>query len=191
MQNESMYHVLTKMIEGDQQAFHTLYDATYRDVYRTVSFLVDHPQDREDIMNEIYMQMWTSLPNYDPNRPFHFWLHGLVIRQVQRFRMKSWRRFRIFERIRVFSREEHHWDQPAVNTDGTDPEISKAMYKLTDKQRTVIILRFYHDYTLEEIATLLDIPLGTVKSRYHAGLQSLRKHLGNLPLERMEKNNAY
>lgn len=191
MQNESMYHVLTKMIEGDQQAFHTLYDATYRDVYRTVSFLVDHPQDREDIMNEIYMQMWTSLPNYDPNRPFHFWLHGLVIRQVQRFRMKSWRRFRIFERIRVFSREEHHWDQPAVTTDRTDPEISKALHKLTDKQRTVIILRFYHDYTLEEIATLLDIPLGTVKSRYHAGLQSLRKHLGNLPLERMEKNNAY
>ncbi|PQP91266.1 sigma-70 family RNA polymerase sigma factor [Paenibacillus sp. AR247] len=191
MQNESMYHVLTKMIEGDQQAFHSLYDATYRDVYRTVSFLVDHPQDREDIMNEIYMQMWTSLPNYDPNRPFHFWLHGLVIRQVQRFRMKSWRRFRIFERIRVFSREEHHWDQPAVTTDGTDPEISKAMHKLTDKQRTVIILRFYHDYTLEEIATLLDIPLGTVKSRYHAGLQSLRKQLGNLPLERMEKNNAY
>ncbi|MGG4048398.1 sigma-70 family RNA polymerase sigma factor [Paenibacillus favisporus] len=191
MQNESMYHVLTKMIEGDQQAFHTLYDATYRDVYRTVSFLVDHPQDREDIMNEIYMQMWTSLPNYDPDRPFHFWLHGLVIRQVQRFRMKSWRRFRIFERVRVFSREEHHWDQPAVTTDGTDPEISKTMHKLTDKQRTVIILRFYHDYTLEEIATLLDIPLGTVKSRYHAGLQSLRKHLGNLPLERMEKNNAY
>ncbi|MET3847020.1 sigma-70 family RNA polymerase sigma factor [Paenibacillus sp. OAE614] len=191
MQNESMYHVLTKMIEGDQQAFHTLYDATYRDVYRTVSFLVDHPQDREDIMNEIYMQIWTSLPNYDPNRPFHFWLHGLVIRQVQRFRMKSWRRFRIFERIRVFSREEHHWDQDAVTTDGTDPEISKAMHKLTDKQRTVIILRFYHDYTLEEIATLLDIPLGTVKSRYHAGLQSLRKQLGNLPLERMEKNNAY
>ncbi|WP_226001972.1 sigma-70 family RNA polymerase sigma factor [Paenibacillus sp. BJ-4] len=191
MQSESMYHVLTKMIEGDQQAFHTLYDATYKDVYRTVSFLVDHPQDREDIMNEIYMQMWTSLPNYDPNRPFHFWLHGLVIRQVQRFRVKSWRRFRIFERIRVFSREDHHWDQPTVRTGGTDPEISRAMHKLTDKQRTVIILRFYHDYTLEEIATLLDIPLGTVKSRYHAGLQSLRKQLGNLPLERMDKNNAY
>ncbi|MGG1938706.1 sigma-70 family RNA polymerase sigma factor [Paenibacillus polymyxa] len=191
MQSESMYHVLTKMIEGDQQAFHTLYDATYKDVYRTVSFLVDHPQDREDIMNEIYMQMWTSLPNYDPSRPFHFWLHGLVIRQVQRFKVKSWRRFRIFERIRVFSREEHHWDQLTLRTDGTDPEISRAMHKLTDKQRTVIILRFYHDYTLEEIATLLDIPLGTVKSRYHAGLQSLRKQLGNLPLERMDKNNAY
>ncbi|WP_025674621.1 sigma-70 family RNA polymerase sigma factor [Paenibacillus polymyxa] len=191
MQSESMYHVLTKMIEGDQKAFHTLYDATYKDVYRTVSFLMDHPQDREDIMNEIYMQMWTSLPNYDPNRPFHFWLHGLVIRQVQRFRVKSWRRFRIFERIRVFSREEHHWDQPTLRTDGTDPEISRAMHKLTDRQRTVIILRFYHDYTLEEIATLLDIPLGTVKSRYHAGLQSLRKQLGNLPLERMDKNNAY
>ncbi|RKN86211.1 sigma-70 family RNA polymerase sigma factor [Paenibacillus ginsengarvi] len=191
MQNESMYQLLIKMKDGDQQAFHSLYDATYQDVYRTVSFLVDHPQDREDVMNEIYMQMWGSLANYDTNRPFHFWLHGLVIRQVQRFRVKSWRRFRIFERIRIFSREESHWDQPTVHTDGTNQMISQALQKLTDKQRTVIILRFFHDYTLEEIAALFDIPLGTVKSRYHAGLQALRKNFWNLPPERMEQIHDY
>ncbi|MED3552565.1 sigma-70 family RNA polymerase sigma factor [Cytobacillus praedii] len=191
MQSEYMYQLLTKMKDGDQQAFHKIYDATYQDVYRTVCFMVDHQQDREDVMNEIYMQMWTSLTTYDTNRPFHFWLHGLVIRQVQRFRVKSWRRFRIFERIRGFSQEESHWDQPAVLTDGTNQLISQAIQKLTDKQRAVIILRFYHDYTLEEIATLLDIPLGTVKSRYHAALQSLRKNKGILPSERMEKINDY
>ncbi|MGN7402517.1 sigma-70 family RNA polymerase sigma factor [Cytobacillus praedii] len=191
MQSEYMYQLLTKMKDGDQQAFHKIYDATYQDVYRTVCFMVDHQQDREDIMNEIYMQMWTSLTTYDTNRPFHFWLNGLVIRQVQRFRVKSWRRFRIFERIRGFSQEESHWDQPAVLTDGTNQLISQAIQKLTDKQRAVIILRFYHDYTLEEIATLLDIPLGTVKSRYHAALQSLRKNKGILPSERMEKINDY
>nr|WP_241494838.1 sigma factor [Brevibacillus laterosporus] len=36
-----------------------------------------HQQDREDVMNEIYMQMWTSLANYDTNRPFQFWLTRL------------------------------------------------------------------------------------------------------------------
>lgn len=138
-----MYQLLKRMKDGDQQAFHTIYDATYQDVYRTVTFLVDHQQDREDVMNEIYMQMWTSLANYDTSRPFHFWLHGLVIRQVQRLRVKSWRRFRIFERIRSFSREEPHWDQPAVLMDGTNDMISQAIKKLTDKQRTVIILRFF------------------------------------------------
>ncbi|MDO3675615.1 sigma-70 family RNA polymerase sigma factor [Paenibacillus ehimensis] len=191
MKNECMYQLLVKMKEGDQQAFRTMYDATHQDVYRTVSFLVDHQQDREDVMNEIYMQMWTSLANYDTNRPFHFWLHGLVIRQVQRFRVKSWRRFRIFERIRAFSREDCYWDQHTALMDGTNQMISQSLRKLTDKQRTVIIFRFFHDYTLEEIATLLDIPLGTVKSRYHAGLQALRKNLRNLPLERMEKIHDY
>ncbi|MED1783552.1 sigma-70 family RNA polymerase sigma factor [Brevibacillus fortis] len=191
MQNEEMYQLLIKMKEGDQQAFHTMYDVTFKDVYRTVSFLVDHKQDREDVMNEIYMQMWTSLANYDTNRPFQFWLHGLVIRQVQRFRVKSWRRFRIFERIRSFSREESYWDEHTALMDGRNQLISQSIRKLTDKQRTVIIFRFYHDYTLEEIATLLDIPLGTVKSRYHAGLQALRKDFGNLSLERMEKINDY
>ncbi|AWX57987.1 MULTISPECIES: sigma-70 family RNA polymerase sigma factor [Brevibacillus] len=191
MENEEMYQLLIKMKEGDEQAFHRVYDATFQDVYRTVSFLVDHKQDREDVMNEIYMQMWTSLANYDTNRPFQFWLHGLVIRQVQRFRVKSWRRFRIFERIRSFSHEESYLDEHTALMDGTNQMISQSIRKLTDKQRTVIIFRFYHDYTLEEIATLLDIPLGTVKSRYHAGLQALRKYLGNLPLERMEKINDY
>ncbi|GEC89695.1 MULTISPECIES: sigma-70 family RNA polymerase sigma factor [Brevibacillus] len=191
MENEEMYQLLIKMKEGDEQAFHTMYDATFQDVYRTVSFLVDHKQDREDVMNEIYMQMWTSLANYDTNRPFQFWLHGLVIRQVQRFRVKSWRRFRIVERIRSFSHEESYLDEHTALMDGTNQMISQSIRKLTDKQRTVIIFRFYHDYTLEEIATLLDIPLGTVKSRYHAGLQALRKYLGNLPLERMEKINDY
>ncbi|SDE11583.1 RNA polymerase sigma-70 factor, ECF subfamily [Paenibacillus sp. UNCCL117] len=191
MKSDYMYQLLEKMKDGDQQAFHTIYDATYQNIYKTVSFLVDHQQDREDVMNEIYMQMWTSLANYDTNRPFHFWLHGLVIRQVQRFRVKSWRRFRIFERIRAFSREEAHWDQPTVLKDETNQMISQAIQKLTDKQRTVIIFRFFHDYTLEEIATLLDIPLGTVKSRYHAALQSLRKKSWNLPSERMEELNDY
>lgn len=143
MQREYMYELLAKMKEGNRQAFHSFYDATYQDVYRTVSFLVDHPQDREDVMNEIYMQMWTSLANYDTNRPFHFWLHGLVVRQVQRFRVKRWRRFRIFERVRVFFRDENHWDQPTVLMDGTNQMIEQAIQKLTDKQRTVIILRFF------------------------------------------------
>ncbi|UKS25196.1 sigma-70 family RNA polymerase sigma factor [Paenibacillus sp. HWE-109] len=191
MQNDYMYQLLIKMKDGDQQAFHTMYDATYQDIYRTVSFLVDHQQDREDVMNEIYMQMWTSLANYDTNRPFHFWLHGLVIRQVQRFRVKSWRRFRIFERICAFSREESYWDPPTALMDETNQMISQSIRKLTDKQRAVIIFRFFHDYTLEEIATLLDIPLGTVKSRYHASLQALRKNSGNLLPERMEKINDY
>ncbi|WP_028594305.1 sigma-70 family RNA polymerase sigma factor [Paenibacillus assamensis] len=191
MESKYMYQLLQQMIDGDQHAFQKMYEATYQDVYRTVCFLVDHQQDREDVMNEIYMQMWTSLANYDISRPFQFWLHGLVIRQVQRFRVKRWRRCRIFERIRIFSREEHHWDKPTVMTEGIDQEISQAIQSLTDKQRAVIILRFFHDYTLEEIASLLNIPLGTVKSRYHAALQALRKHVGNLPLERMETINAY
>ncbi|MCR8641103.1 sigma-70 family RNA polymerase sigma factor [Paenibacillus sp. N1-5-1-14] len=189
MKNEDMYELLLRMKDGDQQAFHTVYEATYQDVYRTLSFLVDHQQDREDVMNEIYMQMWTSLANYDTNRPFNFWLHGLVIRQVQRFRVKSWRRFRIFERICTFSREESYLDQDTALMDETNQELSQSIRKLTDKQRAVIIFRFYHDYTLEEIATLLEIPLGTVKSRYHAGLEALRKFVGNLPPERMERLN--
>ncbi|TGV00174.1 hypothetical protein EN829_057970 [Mesorhizobium sp. M00.F.Ca.ET.186.01.1.1] len=49
----------------------------------------------------------------------------------------------------------------------------------------------FHDYTLEEIAVLLQFPPGAVKSRYYAGLEALRKYVRNLHPERMEQLNAY
>ncbi|ERM18250.1 hypothetical protein P615_18050 [Brevibacillus laterosporus PE36] len=60
--------------------------------------------------------------------------------------------------------------------DGWDESGDIAVNTKTNRQTAdSVIFRFFHDYTLVEIATLLDIPLGTVKSRYYAGLQTLRK----------------
>ena len=56
----------------------------------------------------------------------------------------------------------------------TKQELVQAVQTLPLKHREIIILRYYHHYTLEEIADLLRIPVGTVKSRHHHALQKLR-----------------
>lgn len=89
MQGSDLTPWLQRLKEGDKEAFRYVYDLTVDNVYRTVALLVSGRQDIEDIMNEIYLKLWLSLPNYDPSRPFRNWLHGITIRQVQDWRRKN------------------------------------------------------------------------------------------------------
>ncbi|MBT2291941.1 sigma-70 family RNA polymerase sigma factor [Paenibacillus albidus] len=162
---------------GDQEAFRRVYEATVQDVYRTVTFLLGNPRDVEDVMNEVYMKLWTSIAGYDSNRPFRHWLHGIVVRQVQDWRRKTWRRFRLFERKAMLEVERVQMaPDTSIVLHETSREMLEAIHGLSYKLRVVVILRYYHDYSLNEIAGILDIPLGTVKSRHHLALKALREH---------------
>ncbi len=173
---KDLQHWLKLIINGERSAFEKVYEYTKDDVYRTVSLLVIDKNDVCDIVNEIYMQMLKSLPNYDLDRPFRYWLNGLVFRQVQDWRRKIWRRLRFnnYHTLIEMGKEPVETDQ-AVMQKETRNEIISQVQKLSYKLRVVIILRYFLDYNLEEIASLLNIPVGTVKSRHHLAIKKLRK----------------
>lgn len=164
-----------RMKEGDSSAFQVIYDWSFPQIYRSVVFLMTEKHEIEDVMNEIYLQLWRSIDNYDAKRPFRFWMHGIALKQIQKWRTKSWRRFRIFEKKRLLEVEEHLFSDREVLEAETHQEMLAIVHQLSYKLRTVIILRYYHDYTFDEIAELLGIPVGTVKSRHHAALGKLRE----------------
>ncbi|CAM4190659.1 sigma-70 family RNA polymerase sigma factor [Paenibacillus tarimensis] len=177
--NDNELHIwLEKAAIGDESAFHLVYQATHQDVYRTVAFLVYNKQDIEDIVNEVYMRMWRSFHTYDPNRPFRFWLHGITVRLVQDWKRKAWRRIRLFERNRQLISEHCDWTDKAVLQSEMQHDLFGLVRQLSYKLRVVVILRYFHDYALEEIADILQIPVGTVKSRHHLALKELRKQFG-------------
>jgi len=176
MNDKELIPWLKKATYGDESAFQLVYQATHQDVYRTVAFLVVNKQDIEDIVNEVYMRMWRSFHTYDPNRPFRFWLHGIIVRLVQDWKRKTWRRIRLFERNRQLNcQQQFDWTDKAVLQSETQYELLSLIRQLSYKLRVVVILRYFHDYTLEEIADMLQIPVGTVKSRQHLALKQLRK----------------
>lgn len=175
MTEQELHLCLDLLQNGDEAAFERVYQHTKQDVYRTVAFLVVDRHDIHDIMNEVYMQMLKSLPTYDRSKPFRFWLHGLVIRQTQDFKRKIWRRLRLIDRKKSLEIEEHPETDEQILQNETRQELLQAVQRLSAKLRPVVILRYYHNYSLEEISQLLDIPLGTVKSRHHLALKELRK----------------
>lgn len=173
MEDVELHALLKRMISGDQIAFESIYEQTHNVVYRTIAMLVYNKHDVEDIMNEVYMQMWKSLDNYDLNRSFYSWLHGITIRQIQTFKRKNWRIFRIFEK--ECSTRSDSFEDNSVFQIESDDELFSNVKMLSDKLRIVVILRYYNDYSLEEISQILEIPLGTVKSRLNSAMKSLRK----------------
>lgn len=164
---------IKRALDGDREAFDLIYLHTRDDVYRTVTFLLSNRDDVHDVVNEVYIRLWKSLAKYDETLPFRSWLHGLIIHQVQDWRRKIWRRWRLSHRQKEMGTDRKE-NVPALDMETRD-ELMEAVHQLPYKLRVVIILRYFHDYTLEDAASLLNIPVGTVKSRHHLAVKELRK----------------
>ncbi|WP_028553064.1 sigma-70 family RNA polymerase sigma factor [Paenibacillus sp. UNC451MF] len=180
MTEQALHESIRQMTEGSKEAFRIVYDQSKEEVFRTVSLLVNNKQDVNDVVNEVYMELCKSLSKYDFNKPFRSWLTGLTIRQVHNWNRKLWRRFRLHERS---VRMELH--EPSVDAESLylrnehRSELIQLVQGLNYKHRCVIVLRYYHEYSFEEIAELLGIPVGTVKSRHHTALNKLRQQSTN------------
>jgi len=167
---------LIRMSQGDEEAFRKVYEETRDHAYRLIYYLSSSKEDVPDIMSEVYIELLRCVDKYRPDQPFAAWFNGLIVRQVRNWRRKSWRLYRIVEKVKLMA--EPSTDRKAeaeLSAIGDQMELYPILRKLPLKAREVIVLRYYQDCTLEEIADLLDIPLGTVKSRHHHALKQLRR----------------
>lgn len=167
---------LIRMSQGDEEAFQEVYEATCDEAYRLIYYLVPNKQDAPDLMNEVYMELLRSVSNYQHEQRFSAWFNGLIVRQVRNWKRKGWQRFRLLEKLKSTPAQSHDQgreDSYAVVSSRS--ELLPLLNQLPLKQREVIVLRYYQDSSLEEIAEVLNIPLGTVKSRHHHALNKLRR----------------
>ncbi|MEK5640786.1 RNA polymerase subunit sigma [Paenibacillus rhizosphaerae] len=178
-------------LAGSRDAFGELYEATIKDIYKTVYFLVKEQSDAEDVIQEIYIQVYRSLEKFDANRPFRPWLMGIVMRQIQAHRRKRWTHVRIIKRVEQIEQAVVYDFSNEVVNKVSNRSLLACVDRLPFKLKIVITLHYLNDYTQEEIASILEIPLGTVKSRIHAALQKIRKkqNMNILARGRVEKLN--
>ena len=176
MKDETVYTDLIQLtLSGNKEAYSELYDVTIHEVYKTAHFLIDDKADVDDVVQEIYIQLYEALRKYDSEKPFRPWLIGLAIKQIHSYRRKRWMRLRIVKKA-----EEQ---RKPVQIDFSNDVISKIsnqklielIHKLPYKLKQVIILRYLHDYSQEEGGGGVGGPIGTVKSRIHAALKKLRQ----------------
>ena len=172
--------LLQRSSRGDEQAFARLYDATSSRAYGLALRVVRNPAHAEEVAQEAYLDAWRSSSRFDPARGSALgWLLTIVHRKaVDRVRSAE----AASQRDATYHREtqpvEH--DETAENAHASleAQRVRGAVSTLTDVQREAVELAFFGGYTHTEVATLLDVPVGTAKTRIRDGLIRLRDAMG-------------
>lgn len=133
----------------------------------------------EDMTQETFLRTIRSIQQYEYPRRFKTWLYTIATNIMRDHYKRAEMRYTILSIDRSESINSHSELTPEDTFLG-DVEIShviKALQQLSKLHQSVILLRYYEELPLKDIADILDIPVGTVKSRLSLGLKHLKKHL--------------
>lgn len=169
--DQELYRLIGKAKSGDNDAF-TLLVKRYKDiVFRYASGMLSDRMEAEDVSQEAFIKAFYSLSKLDNSYAFSSWLTRIVSNLCyDRIQKRKKENAVSGEMIETIS----HSD--LVQTD-LQITIEEALNKLSPEHREVIILRDVEGYSYDEITGMLDIPLGTVKSRISAARLLLRKEM--------------
>ncbi len=172
--------LLARTGRGDTDAFGALYDQLAARVYGLVRRVVRDPAQAEEVTQEVFVGVWQEAPRFDPARgSVTGWVSTMAHRRaVDRVRSVEAQRARDV-RVAARSTARPH-DQVAeqVETRLEHERIRGCLGDLTPTQRESITLAYYSGYTYREVAELLELPVGTVKTRMRDGLSRLSDCMG-------------
>lgn len=172
--------LLARVAQGDQAAFGELYDHIAPRVLGLVKrVLVDHAQS-EEVTQEVFLEVWQNATRFEPGKgTATTWVLTMAHRRaIDRVRASQAGRDRDLKiGIRDF---DPGFDsvQETAEIRIEHERVKRAFTRLSELQREAVSLAYYGGYSHSEISTLLDVPIGTVKTRLRDGMIRLRDELG-------------
>ena len=127
----------------------------------------------EDLTQETFLRALRSIQQYQTSRPFKPWLYAIAVNVTRDyFKRAETRHAVILTDDELLALPDPFELEETIEVDG--PRLASAIGALPVQQREAIILRYYQDLSLAEMAAVLSVPIGTVKSRLSLGLRQLR-----------------
>ncbi len=172
--------LLVRTGRGDTAAFEQLFDRFSARVYGLVKRIVRDPTLSQDTTQVVMTELWRTAARFDPERgSATTWVLTLAHRRaVDMVRREQASRDRIQKVGRAQVERPADTIAEGVVMADEHAEVRAALEHLTDLQREAIELAWFDGYTYREVAAVLDVPLGTVKTRMRDGMIRLRDHLG-------------
>jgi RNA polymerase sigma-70 factor (ECF subfamily) len=148
-------------------------------VYWHVRRFVNNHEDADDLVQEIFLKIWTALPSFRGEAQLFTWVYRIATNETL-----NWlRREKVRAALRFSSidaeMERRIDSDPFFDGDAADRALSKAVAKLPEKQRQVFILRYYDEMPYEEMSAILGTSVGALKASYHIAQEKVRDTLGH------------
>ena len=173
--------------DGDEQACTRLVTDHQRMVFQLALHLLGEPQEAQDLTQEVFLKVFRTLPQFRGQSTLRTWIYRIVVNQASN-RQRWWRRRKKSQQVALEEHAATHGELPEVRNFAQPDRVLQqreiagrvwhALDALPFDQRAVIVLREIDGLSYEEIATSLNVAVGTVKSRLARARESLRLALG-------------
>jgi RNA polymerase sigma-70 factor (ECF subfamily) len=185
-QNEQF--LVDRFCGGDHTAFHELVSLYKKKIYYLAYDITGNHHEAEDISQEVFIKMFRSLKTFRRDSKMSSWLYQITVNTSIDSLRKSFKKPKNtideFDQLNIQESLQpsgmHNFD-PVRSTESSQIQnhISEALQKITPKERTVFVMRHYNDLKLNEIAEILNVTIGTVKSLLFRAIKKLRKELSS------------
>ncbi|MBU0572935.1 MAG: sigma-70 family RNA polymerase sigma factor [Candidatus Margulisbacteria bacterium] len=153
-------------------SFSQIYDEQKSMVWGLVSRYVPLKQDREDLYQEVFLKVFRSLKHFRGEASVKTWVYRITVNTSLSYLKKKKRNEALMSALSVFN--VFSADDKQIEL---DEDVFKPLGKLNPRQRMVLILADIEDQSLDNIADMLNVPVGTVKSNLHRAREIVKKEL--------------
>ena len=162
--------LIRRVKSHDRDAAEALIKANYKKLYNFLLRTCKQKELAEDITQETFIKAWNSIEQFRGDCRFSTWLIGIGYNKYLDVRKQNRLQFDEFIETEITNKEENL----SNSTDLKKIKITGAVSKLSDDSQEVILLHYQENLTYSEIATILGLPKGTVKSRVNTALTKIR-----------------
>ncbi len=173
---ESDEQLMARVRGGEVEAFDALFERYRRRLFGFLFRRCDETAAAEDLFQETWIRVIRARKRFDPRRRFSTWLfqiaNNLCRDRVRRLAVDIRKREALHEQARARS-ESAAASSPELSV-ALPADLRERLAALPDRLREVLVLRYYYDLSEGEIAEIVGVPRGTVKSRLHTAVKTLR-----------------
>jgi RNA polymerase sigma-70 factor (ECF subfamily) len=148
------------------------------DIYRTAARVLGDASKADDVVQDVYLQAWKSFDRFEAGTNCRAWLFKILFHSIHHYRRK-WMNFRIVKESDDVLEHAAVYEEPVAERI-TDEEVLAALALVPEDFRSVILLVDVEEFSYKEVASILQVPIGTVMSRLSRGRKLLRASLAEM-----------
>ena len=171
-------------MESLEQVFNGIVKDFSERLYWHVRRMVNSHEDADDLLQDIFLKIWTALPSFRGDAQLYTWVWRIATNET----LNHLRKERVRAALRMQSvdaeMERRIEADPFFNGTAAQRELAKGLAKLPEKQRQVFVMRWWDELSYEEISAITGTSVGALKASYHIAQEKIKLNLSDLDVSK-------